>query len=277
MMNSGLVPASEYTTDDLLNTLRILPPWWFCLTEHIGDPLGDSVLSGLFGEQQRALQDVARACDLPVELFNLHLDGEHELSLGASLLRKRVTDRKHEALDQCINTSMRLLHEAAKQVRIVRRQPTETAGVVAGLFTSTGGVPKLPIDEAHITSRGVAGDTQKTRKHHGRPWQALCLWSGEVVDRLAAEGHPIQPGNAGENISIRGLHWTEVLPGSQLRIGDMLCEVSGYALPCTKNGKWFSDRNSERIHHRREDGISRVYASVLAAGTIRIGDSVELS
>jgi MOSC domain-containing protein YiiM len=276
-MNSGLVPASEYTTDDLINTLRVLPPWWFCLTEHLLDPLGDPTLSALVAQQQRALHDVARACELPKELFSVNIDGEHELSLGAALLRKRVDDQKHRALDDCINMSMDLLHQAAARVREIRRPPTVITGAIGGLFTSGGGVPKLPIASADVQSRGFVGDKQATRKHHGRPWQALCLWSAEVVERLANEGHPIHPGNAGENISITSLNWAEVLPGSQLEIGSMVCEVTVYALPCTKNARWFLGRDFERMHHRRETGISRMYANVITPGRVAVGDAVRLS
>ena len=78
---------------------------------------------------------------------------------------------------------------------------------------SGGGVPKLPVDEAVIDLRGVVGDVQKTQRHHGRPWQALCLWSKEKVDLLAAEGHPITYGAAGENVSVTGIDWADVRPG----------------------------------------------------------------
>jgi MOSC domain-containing protein YiiM len=275
-MATRLVPAADYTTDDLLSTVRVLGPWWFCLTEHIKDPLGDPQISSLFARQGLALHELARACDLPTELFNIPLD-DHELSLAASLLRKRIDDSRRTALEDCVDVSMGLIHEAAAQVRAIRREPTITSGTVVGLFSSGGGVPKQPIEFADVGLRGVAGDHQHTRKHHGRAWQALCIWSAEVVGRLAADGHPLAPGKAGENISISGLNWAEVLPGSQLKMGGVLCEISGYALPCSKNAQWFSDKDFERMHHRREVGISRVYASVIQTGTMTIGDTVHLS
>ena len=39
---------------------------------------------------------------------------------------------------------------------------------------------------------------------------------------------------------------------------------------------WFADRDSMRMHHETEPGISRMYASVLEPGTVRIGDPVVL-
>lgn len=276
-MASTLVAAADYTVDDLMATVRVCGPWWYCLTEHLEDPMGDPELAQLFAAQQRALHDLAHASDLPPELFTVDLTGERELSLATSLLRKRVSPEAHEALVICVDSTVALLHEGSRRVRDIRRPPHLTSGTVTGLFSSSGGVPKLPMPSASIGPRGVAGDRQKTRRHHGRAWQALCLWSAEVVEALQAEGHPIQPGFAGENISITGLDWHEALPGAQICIGEMVCEVSLYALPCSKNSAWFNGGDFERMHHRREPGVSRVYATVIQPGIVRHGDTVVLS
>ena len=102
-----------------------------------------------------------------------------------------------------IDRSLALLQEAARRLAASGQFASGT-GSVHGLFTSGGGVPKLAVDEVVIDLRGVVGDVQKTQRHHGRPWQALCLWSKEKVDLLAAEGHPITYGAAGENVSVTG-------------------------------------------------------------------------
>ena len=83
-------------------------------------------------------------------------------------------------------------------------------GTVASLHASGGGVPKPEIPSAEIDVGGVVGDAQAARQYHGRPWQALCLWSTEVVEAWAAEGHPIFPGAAGENLSLSGLDWSQI-------------------------------------------------------------------
>jgi MOSC domain-containing protein YiiM len=150
-----------------------------------------------------------------------------------------------------------------------------SAGTIAGLFASGGGVPKQPIDEAVIGYRGVDGDRQHSREHHGRVWQALCLWSADVIERLQSEGHPIAPGNAGENVTIAGVDWPSLRPGTRIAIGDdVLVEVSAYATPCKKNKAWFLDGDFNRMNHDREQGVSRVYASVLRDGVIRPNDPV---
>ncbi len=134
----------------------------------------------------------------------------------------------------------------------------------------------MPLDEVEIAARGVVGDVQRARRHHGRPWQALCLWSKEKVDLLAAEGHPITYGAAGENISVTGIDWAGIRPGVRLQIGEVLAECSLYSLPCAKNRRWFADRDSTRMHHETEPGISRMYATVLFGGNVRVGDDVTL-
>lgn len=119
--------------------------------------------------------------------------------------------------------------------------PTQT-GVVAGVFASGGVVPKQPLPSALVGLRGVDGDRQADQKHHGRVFQALCLWSADVVAELASEGHPISPGAAGENVSVSGISWPSLRPGARLRLGEVLCEISAYATPCAKNAQWFADR-----------------------------------
>jgi hypothetical protein len=144
-------------------------------------------------------------------------------------------------------------------------------GLVAALHLGSGGVPKHPAAEVEVTWSGVVGDRQASRQHHGRPWQALCLWSSEVIDEFAAAGHPIGPGLAGENVTVSALPWDRVVPGAQLRIGEVRCEVSSYSLPCRKNARWFTDGRFDVMHHRHGP-VSRVYATVLEPGTIRVGD-----
>lgn len=147
-------------------------------------------------------------------------------------------------------------------------------GTVTQINTSLGGVPKLPVDEVAVDWAGLQGDRQAARQHHGRPWQALCLWSNEVIAGLRAEGHPIQPGVAGENLTIGGLDWPSLRPGTRLRVGEVLAEISSYAIPCKKNAQWFADGLFDRMHHEQHPGWSRLYASVLQPGRIVVGDEV---
>lgn len=147
-------------------------------------------------------------------------------------------------------------------------------GRVAQINASSGGVPKLPIEKAVVTVDGLEGDVQADRKHHGRPFQALSLWSTEVLGELAAQGHPIGPGCAGENITLSGIDWASMRPGVRLRIGTLLAEVSYPAVPCAKQTRWFTDGDFNRISHERNPHWVRWYAWVREPGAIVTGDEV---
>ena len=164
---------------------------------------------------------------------------------------------------------------AGPALRAAGQLPGRTVGTITGLHRSDGGLPKTAIDRATVEWRGVAGDRQATRVQHGRPWQALCLWSAEVIDDFRAQGHPIAPGRAGENVTIGGLPWGDVRPGVRLQLGEVLCEISAYALPCYQNERWFIDSDFELIHHERGP-VSRVYATVLQPGDVAVGDEAIL-
>jgi MOSC domain-containing protein YiiM len=147
-------------------------------------------------------------------------------------------------------------------------------GSLAGIFRSDGGVPKLPVPAATVDLDGVAGDRQAKRRYHGRVWQSLSLWSAEVVADLRTQGHPISPGAAGENLSLRGLDWDTLRPGVLLQIGGVLAEVSMPVTPCRQIAPCFSDGDPWRIDHKRHRGVTRWYATVLQPGEVRVGDEV---
>ncbi|MGI9601264.1 MAG: MOSC domain-containing protein [Acidimicrobiales bacterium] len=166
------------------------------------------------------------------------------------------------------------MHDLGR-IRVALGHGASGRGTVDQLNVSTGGVPKSAmVGAATIDAAGVVGDTQRNRRHHGRPFQALCLWSSDVIGSLAAEGHPVAAGSAGENITISGLDWSSVRPGTVLDVGLVRCEVTSYAVPCGHNNQWFADGNSQRIRHEEHPGWSRLYASVLRSGTIDVGDTV---
>ena len=141
---------------------------------------------------------------------------------------------------------------------------------------SNGGVPKRPVVSAAIEERGIVGDEQADKVHHGSPDQALCLFSLEVIQGLQAEGHPIAPGSAGENVTIAGLDWSEVVPGTTMLIGPVRVEITGFATPCSKNAQWFSDGNFNRMHVNKHPAESRIYARVVEGGHLTTGDPVRL-
>jgi MOSC domain-containing protein YiiM len=141
---------------------------------------------------------------------------------------------------------------------------------------STSGVPKLPVLAAEVTALGIVGDGHNDSKNHGGPDRALCLFSLERIAAMAKEGHATTPGAVGENVTVQGLDWDLVVPGSKLQLGSILVEITRYTTPCKTNERWFMNGDFNRMHQNVHPGWSRVYARVLEPGTIRPGDPVEL-
>lgn len=150
------------------------------------------------------------------------------------------------------------------------------SGRVHQLNISWGGVPKRPIGEARVTAEGVEGDFHRD-PNHGGPRAALCLYTLEQIERLRAEGHPIFPGSAGENVTLAGVPLETLTPGTRLRLGDELeIEITQYTTPCKEITASFSDGDFTRISQKLHPGESRIYARVLRPGTLRAGDAASV-
>jgi MOSC domain-containing protein YiiM len=150
-------------------------------------------------------------------------------------------------------------------------------GTVASINVSGGGIPKGRVSDAKVSRSGLEKDAQNDTTHHGGPERAVCLYSLERIRSLQAEGHPINPGTAGENVTVEGIDWDLVAPGARLRLGDeVLLEVASFTNPCKTIKASFIDGEFIRIAQRLHPGWSRVYARVLAEGSIRFGDRVQL-
>lgn len=151
------------------------------------------------------------------------------------------------------------------------------AGRVDSLQASGGGVPKASIAAAEIGPGGVIGDVQGNRRNHGRPWQAICLYSSDLIEALRGEGHPILAGGAGENLTVGGIDWSRMRGGLTITIGDIVLLTSSPAAPCHKIGDCFTERHWGRIDHVQRPGWARWYASVLSGGTVSPGDAVTVT
>jgi len=159
-------------------------------------------------------------------------------------------------------------------------------GRIVGVFISPAqrkfGDPKrVEVESADLTAAGIEGDWchEKVDANfggHGGPLKAVCLHSRDVLEALKAEGHAVDLGFQGENISIEGIDWRLVVPGVRLEIGDVLLEVTMYCTPCSKQKAHFKDRSWKRTDHRLRPDFSRMYAAVLMPGCVRRGNGVKL-
>jgi len=218
------------------------------------------------GPYQFTETDAKRTVMFADPIFDLYAEGRK-----AEVIEHLRPPPKTGQLEADLNAVWSAWTSAGPAMRAAGQLPDRAEGVVEQLSVSSGGLPKLPIDQAEVDWSGMLGDRQATRLHHGRAWQALCIWSSEVIEDFRADGHPLEPGRAGENITIRGLPWREVRAGVRLQIGSVLCEVSAFALPCKSNKPWFIDGDFSLMHHERGP-VSRVYATVLQPGRIAVGD-----
>ena len=306
--------AAEYTRDDLLGTLRALAPIWRSMTANVdAGTLTRRPAPAVWSAAEYAAhsRDITGVMDF---LLQLTLDQDHpvlgpapdppepavpptidrvisELDQRVAKLNGRasrmaaadwtrlltVGDTTADAawlVAHAVHDGTHHLRDAGRGLHALGAGAPQQRGTIAQVNTSGGGVPKLPQPKAVVDRRGVVGDTQAERKHHGRPLQALSLWSIEVIDALRAEGHSVHAGAAGENVTVSGIAWTTIRPGVRIRLGEVLTEISAFATPCVKNAQWFTDRNFRRIDQNQHPGWSRAYAWVLEGGEVMTGDAV---
>ena len=156
--------------------------------------------------------------------------------------------------------------------------PAGAFGRLESIQISNGGVPKHRVDgPVAIGTGGLAGDRQRDLRFHGGPDRAVCLFSSEIIRQLRDQGHPIDHGTTGENLTISGLEWGLVSPGARVRVGDALLEITRPAHPCKNIADSFADRDFSRISAKLHPGVGRMYARVLEPGVVRSGDPVVLS
>lgn len=245
----------EYTKTDARRTLKALAEIY---SHHTCNSTDIARNTGL----RMRLGSLAQMLDPKTHDFGDSLD------LVASHLDKNFASYTPDAITRFLESLWEILRTDAGSQLI-------ESGSVHALQANGGGVPKPQIDCAKITFAGVDGDVQASRNHHGRPWQALCIWSREVIDSFRANGDPITYGSAGENITVRNLNWSLAQPGMMMQLGDVVCQITAFAIPCSQNKAWFADGDYRKMSHERGD-TSRLYAMVRTPGVIKPGDQVRI-
>ena len=158
-------------------------------------------------------------------------------------------------------------------------------GSVLQINVSSGGVPKRPVAEALVTQLGLEGDGHAHPELHGGPERAVLLITAEGIEELAALGFPLTWGSLGENLTTRGIGRREWRVGQRWRIGpDAVIEIAKRRAPCKQlnvYGPGFQAAIYDALTEAGDPaspkwGLSGVYASVVAPGLVRPGDSIVL-
>ena len=262
-----IVGDYKYSGTDAHRTLLSVGSLW---RHHLHDVVRDPSRVATVGA------DLAQSLE---SLTGLRSDKNPDHELGARLeqLGESAASKIDEIDPQKLATwlgdlwpTLAKLHEPANLDEITTQ--TKSVGTIVGIQVSTNSVPKTSIARGQVNFDGLDGDRQMARTHHGRPWQALCIWSDEVINQHASAGHPIARGSAGENITVSKLDWSKVRPGATLEFGSVRAQITGYAIPCKKNARWFTDGDYQRLSHEL-GAVSRVYCLVTQPGIVNVGDT----
>ena len=142
-------------------------------------------------------------------------------------------------------------------------------GTLVQVNVSRGGMPKLPVLQAHVGAAGVDGDRQLNKKYHGGPDRAICLFSTELYDRLRSFQIDLVPGAVGENFTTTGLDMQKLKPGDRLKVGGCTIEITKVRIPCASLKKWDADLPELMV------GFSGWVAKVVNEGIVRPGDDIQ--
>ena len=100
----------------------------------------------------------------------------------------------------------------------------------------------------------------------------------ELFGKVAEQGHDVNAGELGENITTQGIDLLSLPTGTVLQIGsEVTLELTGLRNPCAQIND-FQDGLMPLLRHRDDDGnivrIGGVMAVVLSGGVVRPGDEI---
>ena len=174
------------------------------------------------------------------------------------------------------DTTHHFLDVAEGLVRVGSALPAAEA-TVSSVNVSDGGLPKLPVGAAAVLADGLEGDRHADTSRHGRPFQAVCLWSSEMIAELAGRGRAVAAGTAGENLTLSGVDWSRLRSGTRLLAGSALLELSYPVEACRARDHRSQGHDAGRRARSERPGQGRWYAWVRRPGHVRAGDPVVVS
>lgn len=124
---------------------------------------------------------------------------------------------------------------------------------------------------------GVVGDSVCDPRHHGGDDQAVYTYAREDLDYWQSQlGRELANGMFGENITTSGVDITSCLIGERWSIGSdgLILEVTSPRTPCKTFSTWLGIRGW--IKTFTAAALPGAYYRVIAAGTLRAGDRIEV-
>lgn len=123
---------------------------------------------------------------------------------------------------------------------------------------------------------GLVGDFIGDGKHHGGDGQAVYAFQREDLDEWERRlGRELPNGFFGENLTTVGLEVNDARLGERWRVGrDVVLQVTTPRIPCSTFRGWIGEKGWARIFTAA--GRPGSYLSVVAPGTIRAGDPIEV-
>ncbi len=139
----------------------------------------------------------------------------------------------------------------------------DTKPSIINISISSGGIPKMPVDEALVTVSGLKGDGHNHAKHYS-PLQAVCLQDIELLEEVSREGIPLSCGTIGENLTVQGLGVQKLSPGTFLAFeGGVVLKLTKQRMPC-----YVLDAIDVRLKEWLQDRCG-MYAQVVCEGVIK--------
>jgi MOSC domain-containing protein YiiM len=123
---------------------------------------------------------------------------------------------------------------------------------------------------------GLVGDFIGDGKHHGGDGQAVYAFQREDLDEWEQRlGRELPNGFFGENLTTVGLEVNAALLGEWWRIGgEVVLQVTTPRIPCSTFRGWMGEKGWARTFTAA--GRPGAYLSVITAGTIMVGDAIEV-
>ena len=160
---------------------------------------------------------------------------------------------------------------------------------------------KLPIikKEFELINVSIAGclssENEKDYNHYrtvskslkGTNDRAVSLVTNDIYENLKKVADGVQVGDLGENLTISNLLYNELKSGINLRIGEVVLEITESCIPCARLGflewsdqlggkSWWNKRNKSEISQfLNDEGGRGWYAKVIKEGKIIRSDVVE--